>query len=88
MKMKRLILILISCILVGCSSAPVGWGGTHEVILANEKSIAFIYDKLMGGYSAIMADATEHCKKYKKVPYPTTEGRALMTLSTQAFECR
>ena len=49
MKMKRLILILISCILVGCSSAPVGWGGTHEVILANEKSIAFIYDKLRGG---------------------------------------
>lgn len=84
---RTLFAILLSLMSVGCAGAPVGWGGTHEVMLANEKSITFIYDKLVGGYYAIMTDATEHCKKYKKDPVPTSEGRQGM-LFTQTFECR
>jgi len=84
---RTLFAILLSLMTAGCVGAPVGWGGTHEVMLANEKSITFIYDKLVGGYYAIMTDATEHCKKYKKDPVPTLEGRQGM-LFTQTFECR
>ncbi len=36
-------------VLVGCAGAPVGWGGTHEVTLANERAISIVYDPLMGG---------------------------------------
>ena len=84
---RTLFAILLSLMTAGCVGAPVGWGGTHEVMLANEKSITFIYDKFVGGYYAIMNDATEHCKKYKKDPVPTLEGRQGM-LFTQTFECR
>ena len=84
---RTLFAILLSLMMAGCVGAPVGWGGTHEVMLSNEKSITFIYDKLVGGYYAIMTDATEHCKKYKKDPVPTSEGRQGM-LFTQTFECR
>jgi hypothetical protein len=85
--MTRTLIVIFSLMTAGCVGAPVGWGGTHEVMLANEKSITFIYDKLVGGYYAIMTDATDHCKKYKKDPVPTSEGRQGM-LFTQTFECR
>lgn len=37
-------------ILAGCAGAPVGWGGTHQVTLANEQAISIVYDPIMGGY--------------------------------------
>ena len=30
---RTLFAIVVSLILVGCAGAPVGWGGTHEVML-------------------------------------------------------
>ena len=86
--MKSLLFISsVLLFLTGCAGAPVGWGGSHESILANDKSVTYVYDRLMGGHKKIMSDATKHCKTYGKSPVPTvsdTNG----VLWTQTFECR
>ncbi len=81
-------LILAAMILVtGCEGAAVGWGGTHQAVQANEMSVTYIYDALVGGYGATMRAATTHCGQYKKSPVPTMSGRQGV-LYTQTFECR
>ena len=83
--------LLLPCILLlflsGCVGAPVGWGGSHNAILANDESVTYVYDRLMGGYKKIMSDATKHCKTYGKSPVPTVSGRDGV-LWTQTFECK
>lgn len=74
-------------ILVGCAGAPVGWGGTHQVTLANERAISIVYDPLMGGYGYANAEATAHCLRFKKNPVPTNKVNNGVLLE-QVFECR
>jgi hypothetical protein len=73
----------------GCAipGAPVGWGGTHEAVQKNEESITYLYDPIVGGYGAMMGDATAHCGSFGKSPVPTVQGRN-GALWTQTFECR
>jgi hypothetical protein len=84
---KVLLAILLSLIVVGCAGAPVGWGGSHEIILANQKSVTFRYDPILVRYTDMMADATKHCSSYKKDPVITITGND-GPLRTQTFECR
>jgi hypothetical protein len=74
-------------VLAACAGAPVGWGGTHEVVMANEKAITVLYDPFLGGHDDAYRIATEHCKKFGKDPVPTVEGRKNMQ-PTQTFECK
>ena len=91
--MKKFLLLVsipISCnVLAGCAieGAPVGWGGTHQAVQANKASVTYVYDRMVGGYGAIMSAATEHCNTYGKSPVPTVSGRSGV-LWTQTFECR
>lgn len=74
-------------VLTACSGAPVGWGGTHEVVAANPASITIRYDSLMGGYSAMQPTAASHCQQYGKSAVPTT-GHSDGYTNIQVFECR
>jgi len=85
-KFKLLLLILILP-LTACAGAPVGWGGSHELVLANEQAVTIAYDPLMGGYNKANHAATEHCAKYSKSPVPTVRGNKGV-LPTQTYECR
>ncbi len=88
--MKNLKFCLFSALLVtlgGCAGAPVGWGGTHQVTLANERAISIVYDPLMGGYGYANAEATAHCLRFKKDPVPTNKVKNGV-LTEQVFECR
>ena len=85
--MKNITLIASLSILVGCAGAPVGWGGTHSAVQANDKSVTYVYDPFVGGYSATMNAATAHCSIYGKSAVPTFAGKQGL-LSTQTFECR
>lgn len=78
---------LIVLTLTACAGAPVGWGGTHQVTLANEKAITIVYDPMMGGYAAANQEATTHCNKYGLDPVPANKGKAGV-LTEQVFECR
>lgn len=82
-------LICISGItsLTACAGAPVGWGGTHEITLANERAISIVYDPIVGGYAAANRAATEHCQKYGHSPVPT-DRKPNGVLTEQVFECR
>jgi len=86
--MKNKFFITLSTFLIfGCAGAPVGWGGTHQAVQANDKSVTYVYDPLVGGYSATMNAASAHCNNYGKSAVPTFAGRQGI-LSTQTFECR
>jgi len=84
---RTLFAILLSLMLVGCAGAPVGWGGSHEIILANQKSVTFRYDPFLVNYTGMMADATKHCNLYNKEPVLTVRGQN-GALATQTFECK
>lgn len=83
----RLLLTFLILPLSACANAPVGWGGSHEVALANEAAITVVYDPMMGGYNKAMQAATDHCAKYDKSPVPTVSGNRGV-LPTQTYECR
>ena len=84
---NKIITLFTSLLLIGCAGAPVGWGGTHQAVQANDKSVTYVYDPLVGGYSTTMNAATAHCSNYGKSAVPTFSGRQGV-LSTQTFECR
>lgn len=75
-------------ILTACQSAPIGWGGTHKVMMANSKVITVMYDPVVRGYEDALAEAVSHCQKFKKEPVPLQEGRANVMYPTLTFECR
>ena len=81
--------LIVCCTLAGCAieGAPVGWGGSHKVVLANEHAVTYQYDALVGGYGAVMAAATEHCASFGKSPVPTVN-QDMGIVSSQTFECR
>ncbi len=83
----RFLFLSASLFLAACAGAPVGWGGTHQVTLANERAISIVYDPLVGGYPAANKAATEHCQKYGLNPVPTTKTKNGV-LTEQVFECR
>ncbi len=77
-------------LMVGCSSLPVGWGGTYKVLYKNEKVITIEYDELMSSYESILRVANEHCGSFSKVAIPTGPAnttRAGGALKTHTFKC-
>ena len=76
----------LSCCAI--SGAPVGLGGSHKVVQSNEKSVTYVYDRYLGGFSDITPEATKHCARYGKYPVPTTNANQGFTLSSQTFECK
>lgn len=87
MKRRTYGLALMCLTLAGCASAPVGWGGTHQITMANEKSISIVYDPLVGGYPAANKAATEHCNNYGLSPVPTNKIKNGV-LTEQVFVCK
>jgi|TARA_R110000822_G_scaffold31760_5_gene91684 hypothetical protein len=86
--MKSLLLTSsVLLFLTGCADAPVGYGGSHRAVLANDKSVTYVYDPIMGGYNKAMRDSTKHCKSYGKSPVLTFSGKQGV-LGTLTFECR
>ena len=76
-------------LLSGCASegAALGWGGTHRVVLANEKAVMYEYDPVVGGFDKAVAAAEKYCADRGKSAVPTVSGRSGVFL-TQTFECR
>ena len=79
----------VLCWLSGCASdsAALGWGGTHRVVLANEKAVMYEYDPVVGGFDKAVQAAEAYCAERGKSAVPTVSGRSGVFL-TQTFECR
>ncbi len=80
-------LIILMLPLAACANVPAGWGGSHDIVLANEKAITIAYDPLLGGHSKAQQVATEHCAQFDKSPVPTVSGHRRV-MPTQTYECR
>ncbi len=82
-----LIYVLPLMFLLGCAGGPVGFGGTHEVLQANDKFITYRYDPLVGGRSSAANAAAAHCGGYGKTAEPTMSGNEGI-IQIQTYECR
>ena len=83
----RYITLVLILPLAACAGGAVGWGGTHELVLANPQAVTIAYDPLMGGYEHAQYAATQHCAQYGKSPVPTVSGNRGI-IPTQTYECR
>lgn len=84
-----LILFVVTIIfisLTGCQNAKMGWGGTHQIILENNKIITVAYDPIIDGHDEALAEVIRHCAERKKDPVPIMEGRAGM-YPTITYKC-
>lgn len=79
--------VLPLMLLVGCAGGPVGWGGTHEALQANDKFVTYRYDPLVGGRSSAASAAATHCGGYGKTAEPTMRGNEGI-IQIQTYECR
>ena len=68
--LKGAFTLTLCLFLAGCMN-KVGYGASHEITMANSKSVTIVYDPLMGGDRAQIDAATQHCQKYGKEPIPT-----------------
>ena len=84
---KHFLALLIPIIFSGCAGGPVGWGGTHEVLQANDKFVTYRYDPIVGGRSAAENAAVAHCGAYGKTPQATMRGNEGI-LQIQTYECK
>lgn len=82
-------IVCLFAFLSGCAGAPVGWGGSFEVLLKNEKAITIEYDELVSSYKEIGAVAQAHCEKYGKVAIPAGETTTRISglVKTHTFKC-
>lgn len=87
MKKLKFAVFLLPFVLSACAGAPVGWGGSAETTLANERAISIVYDPLMGGYATANKIATIHCQNHGRNPVPTTKNQHGVLIE-QVFECR
>jgi len=73
----------------GCASdsAALGWGGTHRVVMANDKAVMYEYDPVLSGLDKAVAAAQAYCSERGKSAVPTVSGRDGV-FPTQTFECR
>jgi len=85
----RLWSISLIALFSGCAGAPVGWGGSYEVLLKSEKAITIEYDELVSSYKAIGVVAQAHCERYGKVAVPAgeTTTRVSGLIKTHTFRC-
>jgi hypothetical protein len=76
-------------LLSGCAGAPVGWGGSYEVLLKSEKAITIEYDELVSSYKEVGVVAQAHCKSHGKVAVPAgeTTTRVSGLIKTHTFRC-
>jgi len=76
-------------IISGCSGAPVGWGGTYEVIRKSENSISIKYDNYTESFEDIYFVALDHCAQYGKeaVPSEKVSDDALGAIRIHYFKC-
>ena len=85
--MKKLFgIMVLGLFLQGCTGAPVGWGGTYEILQSNSKSITILFDPIVGSNS-IWKPAADHCQKYEKESVPTSQSKQGL-LYVQIFECK
>ena len=85
--MKHLTLLVPILLLTSCAGAPVGWGGKHEILLANEATISIRYDTMLASEKSIFSIAEEHCVSYDKHAVATETSKST-GITTQTFECR
>lgn len=86
-QMSILLAAAITCIvLTGCQNSKMGWGGTHQVILENNKIITVAYDPIVNGYDEALGEVVRYCTEKKKDPVPMMEGRAGM-YPTITYRC-
>lgn len=80
---------LVLCWLGACASdnAALGWGGTHRVVMANDKAVMYEYDPVLNGLDKAVAAAQAYCSERGKSAVPTVSGRDGV-FPTQTFECR
>lgn len=84
---KNILILLTPIVLLGCAGGPVGWGGTHEALQANDKFVTYRYDPIVGGGSAAANAAATHCGSYGKTAEPTMRGNEGI-IQIQTYECR
>jgi hypothetical protein len=80
---------LLLTLLGACASdnAALGWGGTHRVVMANDKAVMYEYDPVLNGLDKAVAAAQAYCGERGKSAVPTVSGRDGV-FPTQTFECR
>lgn len=59
--MRTLIAAAAAALLAGCAGAPVGWGGTHEVLFSTPEVIKVQWDRTLFYDEQAVELATKHC---------------------------
>lgn len=74
--------IAVTCttifLLNGCAGAPVGWGGTDEIVFVDRDTIKIQWDNLTTSEDVVRQKAVAHCAK-------TNRGITLVDASSDAF---
>jgi hypothetical protein len=59
-------MLMTATFMAGCAGGPVGWGGSYDVLIANESKIKIQFDRTFVTEEAALQIAATHCEKHKK----------------------
>jgi hypothetical protein len=66
MVFKNCAVIVVSVLLVSCAGAPVGYGGTTEVVFADRDTIKVQWDNVTSSEDAARSIAIKHCMQSQR----------------------
>lgn len=64
--LKNRVLLALSVLLASCAGAPVGYGGTTEVVFADRDTIKVQWDNVTSSEDAARAIAIKHCMQSQR----------------------
>jgi hypothetical protein len=88
--MKKIAFLLSMSTLCGCAGAPVGWGGTDEVVFVDKDTIKIQWDNLTTNEDAVRQQAIAHCAKTNRgvqIVDATSDAATLGLVRSRTWKC-
>lgn len=83
----RITMLIAATALAGCAGAPVGWGGTDEVLFSNADTIKIQWDSLTTSDAAVEAKARSHCRGDAQVVDASADALTMGLVRSKTWRC-
>lgn len=84
------ITVMASVLLSGCAGAPVGWGGTDEVVYADKDAIKIQWDNTTTSEEKVRNKAIAHCANTSRgiqLADATSDTRTFGLIRSRTWKC-